>query len=77
MADNREIFSKITQKNNITYSALVPNARGMETALKSDVKEIAIFTGASEGFVKKNINCTIVSLFHLFLRKKAFKGSKR
>lgn len=62
MADNREIFGMIQQKEGVTYSALVPNSRGMKTALETGVKEIAIFTGASEGFVQKNINCSIVSL---------------
>jgi len=31
----------------------------MEAALKSGVKEIAVFGAASEEFTKKNINCTI------------------
>jgi hydroxymethylglutaryl-CoA lyase len=33
--------------------------RGMEKALESGVKEIAVFAAASEAFSKKNINCTI------------------
>jgi len=37
----------------------VPNAKGMENAIKCGVKEIAIFGAASEAFTKKNINCTI------------------
>jgi len=38
---------------------LVPNAKGMENAIKAGVKEIAVFGAASEAFTKKNINCTI------------------
>lgn len=37
----------------------MPNAKGMENAIKCGVKEIAIFGAASEAFTKKNINCTI------------------
>lgn len=37
----------------------MPNAKGMESALKTGVKEIAVFSAASEGFCKKNINCSI------------------
>ena len=44
---------------NMVWSCLVPNERGMEAALKSHVKEIAIFASASESFSKRNINCTI------------------
>lgn len=50
----------------VTFSALVPNVRGMEDALKSDLKKIAIFGSCSEGFSKKNINCTIEESFSRF-----------
>lgn len=60
MGDNIEVYNKISKKEGIVYSALVPNKRGMESALKANCQEIAVFTGATEGFVKKNINCTIV-----------------
>lgn len=48
------------------YSVLVPNRRGMEDAVKSGIKEIAIFGACSEGFSKKNINCTIAESFKRF-----------
>lgn len=32
---------------------------GFEAAVAAGAKEVAIFTAASEGFVKRNINCTI------------------
>ena len=39
-------------------SMLVPNARGMDRALKANVKEIAVFMSASELHNKRNINKT-------------------
>jgi hydroxymethylglutaryl-CoA lyase len=33
--------------------------KGMESAKQAGAQEIAVFTAASEGFTKKNINCTI------------------
>lgn len=60
MADASEVFSKITKINGIHYPVLVPNMKGMEQAMKVNVKEVAIFTAASEAFCKKNINCSIV-----------------
>ncbi|MCB0393320.1 MAG: hydroxymethylglutaryl-CoA lyase, partial [Bdellovibrionales bacterium] len=47
----------------IVYSTLVPNKRGMDEAIKTDVTEIAFFTAASESFAKNNINCTIEESF--------------
>lgn len=47
-------------------SVLVPNERGMQDAIKSGVKEIAIFAACSESFSLKNINCTIDESFKRF-----------
>jgi len=43
----------------VSYPVLVPNVKGMESALKSGVKEIAVFGAASEAFTQKNIKCSI------------------
>ncbi|MEC9291433.1 MAG: hydroxymethylglutaryl-CoA lyase [Pseudomonadota bacterium] len=47
-------------------SALVPNEKGMEAAIESGVKEVAIFASASESFSQKNINCSIKESFERF-----------
>ncbi len=66
MAGSSELCDKINKAQaagqipkSIIWSCLVPNERGMELALESQVKEIAIFASASETFSKRNINCTI------------------
>lgn len=59
LADHREVFAQIKKPPGIHYSALVPNLKGLESALGVGVKEIAIFTAASETFCQKNINCSI------------------
>jgi hydroxymethylglutaryl-CoA lyase len=41
------------------FSALVPNAKGLERALGLGVKRIAVFTAASDAFTQKNINMTV------------------
>lgn len=48
------------------FSVLVPNEKGMEAALESGIKEIAVFAAASESFSKKNINCSIEESFERF-----------
>lgn len=47
----------------VIFSALVPNERGFEDALKAGAKEIALFAAASNSFSLKNINCTIEESF--------------
>lgn len=59
LAGHAEVFQGIEKHNNISYPVLVPNLQGLENALAAGVKEIALFTAASETFTKKNINCTI------------------
>ncbi|MFJ1267245.1 hydroxymethylglutaryl-CoA lyase [Legionella lytica] len=59
LADNEEVFRAINKIPSIHYSALVPNERGMQKALEAGVKEIAVFTAASEAFNERNINCSI------------------
>lgn len=66
MGDNFEVFTRIKKRPGVNYTTLVPNKQGMESALKAGCKEIAVFTAASEGFTKKNTNCTIDESFNRF-----------
>lgn len=59
LADNELVYSSINKQPAISYSALVPNERGMMKAMEVGVKEIAVFTAASELFNQRNINCSI------------------
>lgn len=43
----------------VVLSALVPNEKGLERALACGVRKVAVFTAASEGFARKNINASI------------------
>lgn len=59
LADSRQLCEQLVKQKGVNYSALVPNAKGMELAIVGNIKEVAVFTAASESFTKKNINCTI------------------
>ena len=59
LADAKEVFSSIKKNGEIIYSALVPNIKGLDRALETGVKRVAIFTAASDTFNKKNINMTV------------------
>jgi isopropylmalate/homocitrate/citramalate synthase len=59
LADATEVMAGIERPSGVRYAALVPNAKGMERALAARVDEVAVFTGASETFVQRNINTSI------------------
>jgi hydroxymethylglutaryl-CoA lyase len=61
MRDNKEVLTGINRKEGVSYPVLVPNTKGMESALQCGVKEIAVFGAASEAFTQKNIKCSIVT----------------
>lgn len=66
MAHSGEVFQKINKIEGTRYSALVPNERGLQEALNVGVRDISIFTAASETFNQKNINCSIDESFERF-----------
>jgi len=59
MADAADVLSALDLNTSTNYAVLTPNAKGFERALACDVKEVAVFSAASESFTKKNTNCTI------------------
>ncbi|MBI5359895.1 MAG: hydroxymethylglutaryl-CoA lyase [Planctomycetes bacterium] len=59
LADSGEVCAKLAVRPGVQYSVLVPNAKGMERAIEFGIKEIAVFTAASETFNMKNTNTTI------------------
>ena len=66
LADGEEVYKAIKKKPGVSYPALVPNEKGMERALACGVKEIAVFTAASETFNQKNINASIAESIERF-----------
>ncbi len=59
LADAAEVLAGITPRDGVLYPVLVPNEKGLDRALASGVREIAVFTAASDAFNLKNINCDI------------------
>ncbi|MBF0491585.1 MAG: hydroxymethylglutaryl-CoA lyase [Deltaproteobacteria bacterium] len=59
MGDSEEIIKALSPSAAVKNICLVPNQKGLEKALELNVKNIALFTAASESFTKKNINKTI------------------
>ena len=59
LADTEEVFRRIHKASGVRYPALVPNEKGLERALAAGVREIAVFTAASETFNRHNINAGV------------------
>src|SRR5436853_3917343 len=59
LSDAAAVMAGITRLPTTDYPVLVPNIKGMERALASGVRSIAVFTAASEAFTRHNINATI------------------
>lgn len=67
MADGSNVLAKlVSQKGSAALSALVPNLKGMESAVAAGVDEVVVFTAASEAFTQKNINCSIAESIERF-----------
>lgn len=59
LADSEEVFRRIHRASGTRYPALVPNVRGLERAIAAGVREVAVFTAASETFNRHNINAGV------------------
>lgn len=66
MADAQDVMEGIYRHPAISYAALTPNVKGFTAARKASADEVAIFGSASEGFSKKNINCSIAESIERF-----------
>ena len=73
MANTSAVVNQVhkLQKENVIskdvkFSALVPNEKGFQEALKCQMKEIAIFAGCTDSFSKKNINCSVSESFKIY-----------
>ncbi|WNS79209.1 hydroxymethylglutaryl-CoA lyase [Domibacillus sp. DTU_2020_1001157_1_SI_ALB_TIR_016] len=63
LSDAAEVAKGITRMPGVVYTALVPNRKGLERALESNIDEAAVFMSASETHNQKNINKSIEDTF--------------
>lgn len=65
LADAEEVV-RLLPARAAQYSALCPNARGLERALKSKIAELAVFVSSSETHNRRNVNDTIANTLARF-----------
>jgi hydroxymethylglutaryl-CoA lyase len=66
LADAAELVQALPVLPGVTYSALCPNATGLERARAVGLKEVAIFMSASETHNQKNTNKSIQRSLEVF-----------
>ncbi len=59
LADSEEVAKMIHREKGVKYAALVPNQKGLEKALESNIDEVSVFLSVSETHNMKNINKSI------------------
>lgn len=66
MAETAEVLARLRPRPAVGYSVLVPNLQGLERALASGVRDIAVFAAASESFSRRNVNGSIAETLDRF-----------
>lgn len=66
LADGEAVLLGVRREPDVVYSALVPNERGFERAVRAEADEVAVFTAASETFNRRNTNATVDESFARF-----------
>ena len=59
MADHVKVMRGLKRRPGVNYPVLTPNLKGFDAAIAEGASEVAVFAAASEGFSRKNINCSI------------------
>ncbi len=59
LADAEEVIGLLPDVAGVQFSALCPNARGLERAKNTAIRELAVFISASETHNKRNVNDTV------------------
>jgi hydroxymethylglutaryl-CoA lyase len=67
LADADELGKHAKAPPGVTFSALCPNARGLERARAAGVAEVAVFISASETHNQRNVNKSIAETLSTFV----------
>jgi hydroxymethylglutaryl-CoA lyase len=66
LADGAEVFELLPQRAGVRYPVLVPNERGLDRALATGAREVAIIASATESFARRNLNRDFDAQFTMF-----------
>jgi hydroxymethylglutaryl-CoA lyase len=66
LSDSEEVAARVRRKPGVRYSALTPNYRGLERAIRAGLDEIALFVSASETHNRKNVRMAVSASLEAF-----------
>jgi hydroxymethylglutaryl-CoA lyase len=66
LADAEQLVDLLDFSGAVRHPVLVPNERGLDRALETGVREIAIFGSATETFAERNLNRTVDQSIEMF-----------
>jgi hydroxymethylglutaryl-CoA lyase len=66
LADAEELCSRLKALDGVRYPVLVPNEAGLERALRSDARDVAVFASATETFARRNLNRSLEESMAMF-----------
>jgi crotonobetainyl-CoA:carnitine CoA-transferase CaiB-like acyl-CoA transferase len=59
MADAAEVMAGLASDSTGRYTVLVPNVRGLESAVMAGAKEVTVLAAATETMSRRNTNCSL------------------
>lgn len=68
MADAAEVIAGVADRDSLELIGLVPNMKGLESAMAAGVDSIGLLTAASDEFNRRNINATVDEAMHRIRR---------
>ncbi|WP_138418168.1 hydroxymethylglutaryl-CoA lyase [Aquibacillus sediminis] len=60
LKDAEEVFNKMKKNNNVSLRALVPNLKGLERAINSNVDKVKLMLSATDSHSLSNANCRTI-----------------
>lgn len=66
LADGAEVMAGISRRAGTRYPVLVPNIKGLESAVAADAKDIAVFASATETFAQRNLGRSLSNQMEMF-----------
>jgi hydroxymethylglutaryl-CoA lyase len=66
MVGTDEVMALLADLQSVRLPVLVANERGLTAALAAGVREIAVFTGTTDSFVRRNIHCSVAESLQRF-----------
>ena len=66
LADATDVMTRLRKVAGTRYPVLVPNLRGLETAIACDARDIAVFASATETFAQRNLARSLADQMAMF-----------